>query len=50
MVYFVQLGLDLKLYTLEKDTFSDLAHSSVRNWPSVSFGTNFPCNCNQDIN
>ena len=35
MVYFVQLGLDLKLYTLEKDTFSDLAHSSVRNWELI---------------
>jgi len=38
--------MDLKIYTLEKDNFADLAHFytlSVRNGPSVIFGTNIPC-------
>ena len=42
---FVHPGLDLKIYTLEKDNFADLGpflRLSVRNGPSVSFGTNIP--------
>ena len=39
------VGTDIKIYTLEKKLlrFGPFLTLSVRDRPSVSFGTNFPC-------